>query len=49
MLSNLVTFIPKLFNHAHMVKAYDSRFKPSLNLDKVTVSFDKLINIFNIK
>ena len=27
-----------------MVKAHDSRFKPSPNLDKVTVSFDKLIN-----
>ena len=27
-----------------MVKAYESRFPPSFNLDKVTVSFDKLNN-----
>ena len=27
-----------------MVKTYESRFPPSPNLDKVTVSFDKLNN-----
>ena len=27
-----------------MVKTYESRFPPSPNLDKVTVSFDMLIN-----
>ena len=27
-----------------MVKTYESRFPPSSNLGKVTVSFDKLIN-----
>ena len=27
-----------------MVKTFESRFPPSLNLDKVTVSYDKLIN-----
>ena len=29
-----------------MVKNYESRFPPSPNLDKVIVSFDKLINTF---
>ena len=27
-----------------MVKTFESRFPPSPNLDKVTVSYDKLIN-----
>ena len=34
-------FVVKLIS---MVKTYESRFPPSPNLDKVTVSFDKLIN-----
>ena len=29
-----------------MVKTYESRFPPSPNLDKVTVSFDKLNNSY---